>query len=102
MGGVARGGSVSRSGAVGSSCLWCVRRIRKRQSRHLKLNVDACLLGLLELQKAYPYIFHADVLLMDYSYYHIDTYAFTEGGKTNAESLLMWTREDDSDWPTTH
>ncbi|KZV50946.1 sentrin-specific protease 1-like [Dorcoceras hygrometricum] len=75
-------------------------RPRDQQSRSLKLHVDECFRGLLELQKAYPYIFRGDVAMMDSFFPQIVQGAFIEGGPTNVQSMLVYTRGEIDDWPT--
>ncbi|KZV20414.1 hypothetical protein F511_30644 [Dorcoceras hygrometricum] len=65
-------------------------------------HVDECFRGLLELKKAYPYIFHGDVTMMDSVFPMIVGGAFIEGGPTNVlESMLVYTRGEIDDWPST-
>ncbi|KZV45440.1 sentrin-specific protease 1-like, partial [Dorcoceras hygrometricum] len=64
-------------------------------------HVDECFRGLLELHKAYSYIFRGDVAMMDSAFPQIVAGAFIEGGPTNVqESMLMYTRGELEDWPT--
>ncbi|KZV23427.1 hypothetical protein F511_43339 [Dorcoceras hygrometricum] len=65
-------------------------------------HVDECFRGLLELKKAYPYIFRGDVAMMDSCFSMIVQGAFIEGGPTNVpETILVYTRGEIDDWPST-
>ncbi|KZV18711.1 hypothetical protein F511_40076 [Dorcoceras hygrometricum] len=65
-------------------------------------HVDECFRGLLELKKAYPYIFRGDVAMMDSVFPMIVMGAFIEGGPTNVpETILVYTRGEIDDWPST-
>ncbi|KZV48873.1 hypothetical protein F511_16680 [Dorcoceras hygrometricum] len=64
-------------------------------------HVDECFRGLLELQKAYAYIFRGDVAMMDTAFPQIVAGAFIEGGPTNVERMFMYMGEKIDDWPTT-
>ncbi|KZV14504.1 hypothetical protein F511_42903 [Dorcoceras hygrometricum] len=65
-------------------------------------HVDECFRGLLELKKAYPYIFRGDVAMMDSVFSMIVQGAFIEGGPTNVpETILVYTRGEIDDWPST-
>ncbi|KZV19919.1 sentrin-specific protease 1-like [Dorcoceras hygrometricum] len=63
-------------------------------------HVDECFRGLLELQKAYPYIFRGDVAMMDSVFPQLVQSAFCEGGPTNVQNMLVYTRGENDDWPT--
>ncbi|KZV56953.1 hypothetical protein F511_14961 [Dorcoceras hygrometricum] len=65
-------------------------------------HVDECFRGLLELKKAYPYIFRGDVAMMDSCFSMIVQGVFIEGGPTNVpETILVYTRGVIDDWPST-
>ncbi|KZV58421.1 hypothetical protein F511_26600, partial [Dorcoceras hygrometricum] len=65
-------------------------------------HVDECFRGLLELKKAYLYIFRGDVAMMDSCFHMIVQGAFIEGGPTNVlETILVYTRGEIDDWPST-
>ncbi|KZV23139.1 hypothetical protein F511_24973 [Dorcoceras hygrometricum] len=63
-------------------------------------HVDECFRGLLELQKAYPYIFRGDVAMIDSVFPQIVQGTFCEGGPINVQNMLVYTRGENDDWPT--